>query len=84
MAESEMVERVADACQAILKRRGMNSRPHAEELARAAIEAMRTPTGKMLDMGQHFYDKTDCGLMGGSQDPLLEAWDTMISIALEP
>ena len=80
MAESEMIERVA---RAIKDSHGTTGHTFEDD-ARAAIEAMRTPTGKMLDMGQHFYDKTDCGLMGGSQDPLLEAWDTMISIALEP
>ena len=47
--ETDLIERVADACQEVLKRRGMNSRPHALEMARAAIEAMREPTQAMAD-----------------------------------
>jgi hypothetical protein len=57
---------------------------HHKPMAIAAIEAMRQPTGRMLDMGQHFYDKTSCGLMDiGPDSALHEAWDRMIDEALK-
>lgn len=42
--QTASVEAVADVCQAVLKKRGMNSRPHALELARAVLASLTAPT----------------------------------------
>lgn len=94
---SEMVERVALAIWQARERRmpgrGQRMEPDAMDRstgawasvcndASAAIEAMREPTPMMLDIGQHQYDKADCGLLDTTVEPLHDAWDVMIDEAL--
>lgn len=51
-------------------------------VTRAVIEAMREPTGAMLDIGDHFYLKAECGLLDTNVSALHNAWDVMIDEAL--
>jgi hypothetical protein len=50
--------------------------------ARAVIEAMREPTPAMLDIGEHYYLKAECGLLDTNVSALHNAWDVMIDEAL--
>jgi hypothetical protein len=79
----KMVERMA---RAILIKARLDGRPMDKRLsidyALAALNAMREPTEEMLGRGQHFYDKTVCGLMD-TNEPMLAAWDEMIATAIK-
>lgn len=94
MEMSEMVERVARAIsQAMEEGFPRFTKQNWEDLtplaqasmrhrARAAIAAMREPTGTMLDIGEHQYLKAECGLLSTNVSPMHNAWDVMIDEAL--
>jgi len=84
---SEMVDRVAGALVEQMPSLGSPSAPMVVSLARAAIAAMRKPTGDMWDEG--FYEA--CGYIwqydgdgaGFDKDGVGPVWQKMIDEALK-
>lgn len=83
---SEMVERVATAIWALYRHTDCNEydqlAPHAkhtaDEMARAAIEAMREPTADMVDAGRDVGPDAPYGL-----SETIKRWEAMINAALD-
>ena len=67
---SEMVDRICD----LLMEHGCGNSEQCEKTARAAITAMREPTGEMIEVGAR-YGRTGPGYT-------LMSWRDMIDVAL--
>jgi hypothetical protein len=90
---SEMVGRITQAIRdkrdmslcALCDRHGHTIRCSCEEMARAAIEAMREPTAAMVEAGDDAQTETD-GPYSGEQVAMLSAvpWRAMIDAAPSP